>query len=249
MELILLLVVFVLGFVTMFIGAISGGVGLITRPVLVFLGIPAPLIIGSSRVAGVFGEIPGLVLLQKHGKIDWKLAPFLIIPNVLGSVIAAVIVVNLSIRSIEFFLGILLLIAGIVFVFNKKIGLEEYEPTIPSKFRNVLAATGTVVVSFMNTITGGLGPLYATLYIWVYGKSYINASALWRVSSYIGALGGAAILIVGGVVDWPLCIALGAGFMIGSYFGTVFGLKKGEGWIRFIVIALAFGAAIKLIAF
>lgn len=249
MDFLLLLAIFVLGFVTLFIGAISGGVGLITRPILLFLGIPVSIVIGSSRVAGLFGELPGIFILHQNKKIDWKLAAFLTIPNLIGSILAGLVVVSLLSETLNLFLGIVLLIAGIIFILNKNIGLAEHESSIPKTWRNIAAFFGTSVISFLGTITGGLGPLYSSLYIWIYGKSYIGASAIWRISSYLGTLGGIFIFVASGIVDWSIVASLGAGFMAGSYFGTQYGLKKGESWIRYLIIALAFGAAIKLIFF
>lgn len=119
MNLVLALSVFVLGFATMFFGAISGGVGLVTRPILIFMGFPAQSVVASSRVAGTIGELPGLYLLHKHKHVDWS-ALFLVIPMVIGSVLASIAVVTILKTNIDKILGVLLFAAGIFLLFKKK---------------------------------------------------------------------------------------------------------------------------------
>ncbi|MBI2666842.1 sulfite exporter TauE/SafE family protein [Candidatus Woesearchaeota archaeon] len=71
MEMLTLLLAFIIAFGTMFLGAISGGVGLVLRPLLIFIGFPAIAVVGSVRVASVIGEMPGIFLLHKNKKVDW----------------------------------------------------------------------------------------------------------------------------------------------------------------------------------
>ncbi|MFH0970432.1 MAG: sulfite exporter TauE/SafE family protein [Candidatus Diapherotrites archaeon] len=249
MDWVLLFIVFLVGLGTTFIGAISGGGGLLMRPILIFLGVPTITLIGTPRVAGILGDWPGLFLFHKHKKIDWNLAIFLTIPNLIGTIIAGMVVISLPTEALELFLGILLIVSGVVFSFNKNFGLLEQKSPFSKIGQNILGFIGTNVISFVGTITGGLGTLYISFYTLIYGKNYINAAGLWRISSYFGGLGSSVVFIWSGIVDWQLCLVLSAGFLIGSYFGTIYGLKKGVARVRYLVIALAFGAGIKLILF
>jgi len=249
MDLIILILVFLLGFITMFFGAVSGGVGLVTRPVLIFLGFPAGTVIASSRVAGVVGELPGLYVLHKYKKVDWKIVFFLVIPMVIGSVLASIAVITILKSSLDFVLGVLLLLVGFFLLFKSKIGVVAKSQKFSAMKTKVVSFLGTIPIAFLNTISGGLGPIYSLFYVWIYGKTFISASALWRIASNISAVFSAIIFIVGGLVDWELCIALMLGLALGSFFGTKFGLKKGETWIRYVILIVIFAGAIKLLFF
>jgi len=244
----ILILAFIISFGTMFFGAISGGVGLVLRPLLIFIGFPAIAVIGSVRVAAVIGELPGIFLLNKHKKIDWKLVLFLVIPMFLGSFIAGVAVLSILKGALEKIMGIVLLIVGIILIIHKKAGLEEHNFHI-SKIRNVFGFIGTIIISFFNTITGGMGPMFSSLYIANYGKTYINASALAKTTSYIGAGLASIVFIFGKAVDWQLFVALVLGFALGSRLGVHYGLKKGDRWIKILVLIVVFASAIKLIFF
>jgi len=248
MEMLILLLAFIIAFGTMFLGAISGGVGLVLRPLLIFIGFPAIAVVGSVRVASVVGEIPGVFLLHKHKKVDWKLVSFLVVPMFLGSLIAGIAVLSILKGILEPVMGILLLVVGIILAIHRKSGLEERKLHL-SKTRHIIGFFGTMIVSFFNTITGGMGPMFSSLYIANYGKTYISASALGKTTSYIGAGIASIIFLIGKAVDWQLFVALVFGFAFGSFFGVHHGLKKGEEWIRTLVLIVVFASAIKLIFF
>ena len=108
------ILVFLISAGIMFLGAISGGVGLVLRPLLIFLGFPAINVVGSVRFAAIFGEIPSIYLLHKNKKIDWKLVLFLVIPTFIGSIIASIAVISILKNSLELIIGFVL------FFFNRE---------------------------------------------------------------------------------------------------------------------------------
>jgi len=248
MHFLLYVVIFLLGFGASFITAISGGLGLITRPILLFLGIPAPVVIATARTT-IIGDIPKLFVLHKHKKIDWAIALFLAIPYAIGSILAGLIVVFLPIKFLELGIGVLLLFISIFYLLNKNIGLVEKKAEFTIGIRRIIAFFGTLVVSVIGTIIGGLGPIYTSLYIWIYGKSYISAASVLHAASFLGGLVGAIFFIASGLVNWYIFITLLFGLLLGYYFGTIHGLKKGENYTRYLIIIISFIAGLKLIFF
>ncbi len=248
MEILTLTIAFIISFGTMFLGAISGGVGLVLRPLLILIGFPAVAVVGSVRVSATVGELPGIFLLNKHKRIDWRLVLFLVIPMFLGSFIAGIAILSIFKGILGKVMGIILLVVGIILIIHRKAGLEKRNIHI-TKTRKIIGFFGTMIISFFNTITGGMGPMFSSLYIVNYGKTYINASALGKTTSYIGAGVASIVFIIGGVVDWQLFVALVLGFALGSRLGVHYGLKKGERWIRLLVLIVVFASAIKFIFF
>ncbi|MFH0906347.1 MAG: sulfite exporter TauE/SafE family protein [archaeon] len=248
MNFLFYLAIFLLGFGAAFITAISGGLGLIIRPILLFLGIPAPVVIATSRVT-IIGDIPRLFILHKHKQIDWGVALFLVIPYAIGSILSVFIVVLLPLKILEFCLGILLLIMAIFYLVNKNIGLVEKKSPFTLGISKIISFLGTLFISIIGTVVGGLGPIYTSLYIWAYGKSYIKAASVSHVSSFLGGLVGAIFFILSGLVDWYIAISLIFGLVFGFYFGTTYGLKKGENYVRYLIVIVAIIAGIKLIFF
>ncbi|MFH1409886.1 MAG: sulfite exporter TauE/SafE family protein [Nanoarchaeota archaeon] len=249
MEPIIHIIIFFITLILSFAGAISGGVGLILRPILIFLGVPPVSVIGSMKVAMIIGKVPSVYLFHKHKKLDWRLVWYLVFPMFLGTFIAALMVVTLLQGSITLIMGIFLLAVGITLLLNKNIGLLERKSPFSKRKRHLIGFFGTVIIAFINTFTGGMGPIFASFYIMTYGKTYISASALTKAAHYIGAGIASIVFIISGVTDWQLVAALAISVLLGSYYGVKFGIKKGEKWIRYAVLVVVFASAIKMIFF
>ncbi len=199
----------------MFFGAITGGVGLILRPMLIFLGFPIVNVVGTVRFTSIFGEIPAIILLHKHKRIDWKLVWFLVFPMFIGSLIASIAVVSvLKGKSIEYIIGIVMLIVGIILLFQKKIMKPDHVNKSPLLQKNIIGFFGTMILSFFNTISGGLLPLFTSFYIFNYNKNYTEGSALGKVSSYIGAGVASLSFLFTNVIDRKLFFVVLAGVLL-----------------------------------
>ncbi len=231
----------------MFLGAISGGVGLILRPVLIFLGFPAVTVIASAPVAGLIGELPGLYVLYKKKFFRFRESFILALPVVKGTVLASVFIVFFSSEEVvESILGWVLLAVAVFIFFTPSFGMHK-KKTSPAFWKKPVALFSTAVISAIGTFTGGVGALYNLLYIWLFGKTYISSSALWRSAAYIGLVGSSIVFLFSGLVDFWLFIALSLGLGLGSYFGTLFGLMEGEQWVRIIIFIGVLLSAISLL--
>lgn len=237
---------FLIAFGATFLGAISGGVGLVARPLFVFLGFSPLGVIATAPIAGLVGDIPVVTILARKKKVEIVHALLLAVPVFIGSLLASLAAVTILKDSIDAVLGAVLIAVALILFFSREFGLKERKTQFTT-LRHAAAMAGTALIAALSTITGGYGVLYGMLYMLVYGKTYIGASALWRLAAYLGNLGAIFIFLLHGAVDWWLWIAITPGMLLGSYFGTHYGLRKGERWIRWIVIVVALGSGIKLL--
>ena len=249
MDLLTYFLVFIITLIVAFIGAISGGIGLVLRPALIFLGIPAVTVVGTARFSSIFTDLPKIYVFNNHKKIDWKLAAFLVLPMFIGSLLTSIAIVSILKDSFELVIGVLLLMVGTYLLIKKNIGLEEKKFRYSKSKTHTISFLGTAIISSINMITGGMGPVFSSFYIAVYGKTYISASALHKTASYIGAGVASIVFIVAKVIDWRLFFVLVPAGALGSYFGTHHSLKKGNEWVRNLVILIVFASSIKMIFF
>ena len=237
----------IIAFAAMFMGALSGGVGLITRPLLILLGYSPQIVIGTSRASSILGDLPGVVVLHRNKKSARRTTLFLAIPILIGTILGVFFAITAESDMLRKVIGIIVLMVALFLLLKNKLGEVETKPRFSQHTRTTIAFLGTGSIAFLSTLSGGLGIIYTALYTWLYGKTYISASSMWRVASYIGGFVASIIFIIKGIIDWRLFIVLALGFMLGSYFGTHFGLKKGEKWTKYIVIVVAIASAIKLL--
>ena len=106
------------GFACGFINTLAGSGSLITLPLLIFLGLPAPVANGTNRVAIVIQNIVAVTSFRAQKVLDVKPAVRYAVPAVFGAIIGARIAVGLDAVQMERIIGILML-AMLPFVFWK----------------------------------------------------------------------------------------------------------------------------------
>jgi uncharacterized protein len=247
MELAILLYAALVAFVGVFLGAISGGVGLILMPALILIGIPVQTVISSTKVASLAGIVPSLKILHDKGHVDWALVALTTIPALIGSVAAGYFVVSLASGVLSPIFGVLLIGVAIMLLLRNDVGIEARASTLAPWIVRIAGFFGTLVLSFFHTIVGGLGPLFISLYVGIFGTTYIKAAALARALALVGSVSASLIFVLSDVIDWRLTIVVAAAFFIGSIVGTHFSLERGERWVRAIVITLIFVGGVMLL--
>jgi uncharacterized membrane protein YfcA len=237
-------------FLTYFFGVISGGIGLIVRPLLILMvGLPPPIAIGTARIASLGTGVVGFTQFYKFGKIDWKLAGLLVLPSAVGGIAGARIVTALDDEVLRRLIGAVILLLGALLLVRKDIGTAE---DIADSAHVLKRAAGLVVFSISSliaSITGGGGILASATLIFLYGKTYITSAAIRRVASYGGACAAAAVFLSAGLVNWKYTLMLLVAGGLGSFFGVRFGVKRGEHWGRLMVLVVVFVVGLRMLAF
>jgi hypothetical protein len=231
-----------------FFGAISGGGGLVVRPLLIFLGVPPQFAIGTTRTANVVTRLVGLSRFHKHSKIDWKLAFTLMIPATIGSIIGVQIVVSLQEELLTKVIGAFILLSGIGLLIKKEVGTSEIDFK-PSKRRKIVGSVVYGASTLVATLTGGGGVINNFILLNIYKKSYITAAAIRKVAGFGGALVGALLFIHYGFVDWYYALLILVAGSLGTFWGIKHGLQKGEKWARTIVLVVVFVFGVKMLFF
>lgn len=239
---------FIAVFVVSFFGALSGGAGLVMRPLLIFIGVSPQYAIGTIRVGNVVSRLVGLTHLHRHGAIDWKLSFLLMIPATLGSIASVQIIVSLETEVLTRFIGFLILLSGIGMLFKR--GKAERKPIGTPLFKSpIFGFISYGVTTLIGNLTGGGGVINNYLLLTVYEKDYISAAAIRKVAGFGGALIGSVLFIYYGFVNWHYVVIVLVAGSLGTYFGTSHGIKKGEEWVRSLVLAVVFVFGFKMLFF
>ena len=228
--------------------ALSGGIGLVMRPLMIFFGVPPQITIGTSRVSAIPGGIISQIVLHKSKMIDWKLVLILAPINVLGGLLGLFVIVYLDDVLLKQIIGVLLIFAAFSFMFNKKIGLAKSKPKL-GKFHYLISGPIILILGSLLVIVGGTGPLAKLLFIFGYGKTYIEAAAIQKAINFWQTFITTFFFIALLLVDWLLLLVLVITSSIGTYVGTKFVLRKGERYLQILLVIVVLASAIKLIFF
>lgn len=242
-----IILLFVAGLLVGFVNVISGGGSLISIPIMIFLGLPAPVANASSRVGIFVQNLVAVKTFQSKGYTNIRLTYWLAISALLGSVIGSMMAVNISHKTFQLVLAIMMVLMIVLMTFNPK---NIYADTIERlsnqrQFYSVILFFGLGI--YGGFIQAGTAVMMMLALRWI---NNINLAKINHMKVFIVLGMNLLSLIIfqwNGIINWEYGIALASGTGIGGYYGALFSIEKGEIWIKRFVIMTLIAMAIKLI--
>ncbi len=232
------------GFIAGFYGGSVGGGGLVSFPALLLTGMPVHLAIATNRFAALFGELTGAVQFYRHGKLDLRFALLIGGIEAIGAVIGAQLVSVVSHDLLTIIVAVFLVCIAILLLLRPSLG--AHDGTVNGRRRNSL-----LLLSFPLGIYGGFfgtgyGTILMLLLAWG-GLSLTQGAAIARFVGFLVSVAGSVSFLLLGFIRFPEGIALGAGYALGAWIGVRFGLRRGHGYIRVLLLLIALATAAKLV--
>ena len=241
-----LLLLFGVGLIAGVLNVLAGGGSLLTLPVLLFLGLPAPMANGTNRIALLAQNVVAVSGFRRSGLLPVKLSLICIPPALVGSVLGAHWAVQISDGAFRTILGVVMIIVCVVMLIDPARRLDFDTKKLTRSRIAALMGTFLLVGLYGGFIQAGVGFLIITGLL-VHGLDLvrINAVKVFVVLAYtVTAL---AVFIWHGQVDWRLGLALAAGNSLGGWLGTRLAISKGHAWIRRLVLVVVVLFALRLL--
>lgn len=241
--------IFATGFVSAFVGSISGGAGLVAVPVLLFLGIPAHVALGTFNLGDIGYKVGNIIKFSQHKNlgVSWKDVLVLTLIAVPATALGATFVVAVDPTVLSKLVGIVLLALIPLLFISKDLGVKENRAT------GVRRALSHVAFFFTRVWVGFFSPGSGFLETYVkmrgYGYTILQGKAVTRIPHMLAGLAGAAVFAASGFIDYKLAFILFFGMLLGGFFGTGYAIKKGDAWLRPILGIIILVTAIKMIFF
>ncbi len=242
MEYLNLIIIALIGILTNFFTAISGGAALIYIPLLMFLGLPPSVAIATNRFSAL-GTFTELYKFVKEGKVLYKLAFPLVIFATLGSFIGANLLLRIDEIILQRMVAIFIILIVLLLIFKKDIGLKKKIVQISIKKK----ITGYILGFLIGVYAGFFGAASVTFFsfllIFIFGLTFLESAGTRALIFLFIIIVTTIVFVFAGQVNFLYGGALLIGRAIGSYFGASFAVKRGEKYTKivFIIIALIFG--------
>ena len=235
MEIALIALTFVLSLGTSILSGMSGGGGgFIMTPYLIFIGLSPASALATVKfnslgtTAGSIAAFKGKGLVRKN-----LLAPFLTI-TLICALISAWLIPQIDPGLFQKVIGVVLLLL-IPTLFIKKASLQ---PGARSQKWLVGGFIAYTIFSFLQTLIGtGIGSILVVVLMLLFGLNALEASATKRITQLSQAVVLFVLLALQGLVVWTHGVAGFAGAVIGSHLGTRVALKRGVGFVKFMLAA------------
>lgn len=245
------IILFTVGVVAGAMNAIAGGGMLIGFPVLIALGLPPIVANATTSIISLPGNIAATFGYRKYLRRVPRHYMLLIIPAIAGGAIGASLLRNTSHSTFAEFVPLLILFA---------VGLFAFQPFLYKYLQQHLHGSATT--------RRRIGPLFivglALLPLAVYG-AYFGAGFGFIMLAFLGftklhahihrmnalkgimaiCVAGTALgfLFTSGLIDWRNGLVMGAGNLVGGYFGSVGTQKVSTHAIRIFIIIVGLIAA------
>lgn len=236
---------FCVGFGATFVFVTTGGVGMITIPALVFLGLSPQAAIATDIFALLGGRLGGLVALREAGKVDFGVGLRLGIFTGIGAIGGAFSLLAVPEALMKRLLGFFLMSMIVLLLKNPKVGVESADPV--SARRRSLGALLFIPVGFWGTLVGaGFLNLGGMVLVLLLRRTFLETAGILTLVGLAVALPGVAVFASHGVIVWPLGLAMLAGKSAGGYIGARYAIGVGEGRVRLLFVCVALISAVRL---
>jgi uncharacterized membrane protein YfcA len=238
-------VVFGAGFVAGIVNVMAAGGSLITLPVLMFMGLPAPLANGTNRVGLIMQNIAAVEGFRRKRIWDPKVGATLALATLPGAVAGAFVAIRVSDQMFRAILAGVLIVAVVAMLRPPSLAAEGEPSTTKRRWAQV-ALFG--VGFYGGFIQAGVGLLLIAVLYQLLGFTlvWVNMYKVLIVGLYM--IPAIAVFAFTGNVDWTTGVILGLGTSAGALVSTHISVKGGERVIRYFIAAVLVLMALRLAA-
>jgi len=230
-----------------FINVLAGNGSLISLPALIFVGLPPGIANATNRVSIVFQNLVGGTSFYRQGKLDARGARMLSIPMVLGSIVGALLAVDVNDQVFKQVLALAMILMLVLMLIRPerwiagKPGAVDRSLTLPRFL--IFFAIGV----YGGFLQAGVGIFLLVALVLEIGYDVIRANAVKVAVTLASALVSLVIFSANLKVNWAVGLVLAAGSMTGAWLATRFASDKGTRWVRWFVIVVVVISAAQLL--
>jgi uncharacterized protein len=223
------------GILAGFVNTLAGGGSIISLSLFIFLGLPADVANGTNRIGVLLQTLTSVFTFGQKKVLDFRKGAWLGIPAVIGSIIGAQVAVDIDRNTFEKAIAIVLLLMIFFIVFKPSVWMGNAEKAAkkPGWLQLFFFFLIGVYGGFVQV---GVGYFLLAALVLVAGFDLVKANALkvWIVLLYTPF--ALLVFIKNDQVDWAFGLTHAAGNIIGAYIASNMAIKKGAGFVKWVII-------------
>jgi len=227
-----------IGLFSGWLNVMAGGGSLLTVPVMLFMGIPAPVANGTNRIGIILQSIAAVSTFYKKGFAQFRLSASLAVAASVGAFAGAMVGVQLTGVWFDRFLAAVMIIVMILMATGiekpnaSQAGAEESKNLIVGHLCLVMAGFWGGMIQI------GVGFILMPILHRVMGFDLVrvNMHKVFVVLVYTPI----ALAVFSAHVEilWQAGIALAVGMAIGGWFGAHTSVRHGKKWIKRVLFTV-----------
>jgi uncharacterized protein len=225
------------------VDAIAGGGGLITLPALLAIGMPPHLAIATNKGQASFGAFAATLSFWRKGGVDRPRAPLAFGMSFLGACGGAMLLLAVPRAPLRPIVLALLVGATVVVLLRRDVSAR------PSRLRRprlALAAACLVIGAYDGFFGPATGSLLILAFAVLFGDAMTRASGNAKVANLGSNLAALALFAWRGKVAWHFALPMAGVNILGAMLGAHLALKRGDRFVRWVVMAVVGSVLVKL---
>ena len=236
---------FITAFFAGLVDSIAGGGGLITVPVMLGLGLPPQVALGTNKLQASFGSFTAAYYYTRHSVVDLKKARtgifFTLIGSAFGTLLVQLADPDMLRRAIPFILAVILL----YIIFKPAVGDQDAVPRLsPLPF---FIGFGLALGFYDGFLGPGVGTFWTIALVVLLGQSLLTATGCTKVMNFTSNITSLAVFMIGGNIIYSLGLVMAAGQTLGARAGSKLVIRKGAKLIRPVFITMVTLTLLKLL--
>ncbi|MRT94285.1 sulfite exporter TauE/SafE family protein [Ancylomarina sp. 16SWW S1-10-2] len=229
-----------------FLNVLAGGGSLITLPLLIFLGLPPTIANGTNRIGILAQNIFSVAKFNQKKVHSYPYSIYLGISALIGSIIGAFLVVDIDEELFKRILSIVMVCVAVLILFNNKAG--ELATGEKMEFKNQM--WGVISFFFIGIYGGflhaGIGFIVILALTKLNGFSLVKTNSIKVTVALVYTFAAVGVFIYKDAINWKYALILAVGNALGGYLGAAFSVKRGDKWIKGILLVAILVLAVKL---
>ncbi|AEA33586.1 sulfite exporter TauE/SafE family protein [Hippea maritima] len=244
MDLLHAVLIFTIGCIVGLINVLAGGGSFLTLAFLIAIGLPPNIANGTNRVGILLQNIFASTKFYKLNILKLKFALIVSAPAIIGAILGSYIAIHIPNEILKKTIAIFMVLISLVTIYN---------PNKFSKNRNYSSKKWVfILVSFFligiygGFIQAGVGFFIIAASLWG-GFNMVEANAIKVFIITLYTIIVLPLFIFSHQVNFLIGLLLGAGSIVGAKMAISLSVKKGDKFIRYVVLALLLVFALKLL--
>jgi len=228
------IILFLTGALAGFVDSIAGGGGIVTVPVLLSIGIPPHLALGTNKLQSSFGSLTAAVNYTRKGLVDPRKMMLAICCTIIGAVTGTLTIQQISTEFLRHAIPIFLAAILVYSIFSPSFGESDRSAKIN---RSLFHLSGGFILGFYDGFFGpGAGSFWTIGFVILLGYNLKTATAHTKVTNFTSNFSSLAVFLIAGKVLFLAGLVMGCGQICGAAIGSRLVIRNGIRFIRVIFL-------------
>jgi uncharacterized protein len=236
---------FLTGLAAGFVDSIAGGGGLITIPVLLNIGLPTEMALGTNKLQATFGSGSATWHFARARLIDWRAVGIGVAFTLVGALAGTSLLRALPSEFLRQVIPWLLIGISLYMIFQPKLGMEERRAKMTEPVFYVVFGLG---IGFYDGFFGpGTGTFWAMAFVLALGFELTKATAHTKLMNFTSNVASLVVFAIGGHCHLAAGLSMGFGQLLGARLGSKVVIRRGANIIRPIFVTVAILITLRLV--